>query len=402
MVIKAFGKLDLSLPLPLREFEVYFNIEARDGPTAWTSGYPSIQKLLDHLRRYTQSESSREKYLQVLYRFCLWTGHTISELVSMDKNRVESLIQRFIDELATMDRSRSYLNSLIKRLKTFFRVNGYEKLKVASYFLPTRYRKRGEYIPSKSEVFAMADAAGGLRNRAIILVLWSSGLRVSTLCAENYGDVAEELEAGEPYVMIPIYPEMKERVPDSCKGKIPYRTFAFSEAGAALRSYLLDREEKYGQISHEAPLFHSDWTLWPREGWSGKRLGRRGVGLVVKESARLAGIRDWKHVTPHCLRKAFEMVLVSPTVDGGRLDKGTQEFFMGHILPGTQDVYYDKTKIDFHREEYAKLDFSRSGIWKRKTLDKLIDMAKLEGYLRDSWHFVARVNDNRVVVRRSD
>jgi len=164
---------------------------------------------------------------------------------------------------------------------------------------------------------------------------------------------------------------------------------------------LAERREKYGKIAPDDPLFHSDWTLWDREERSKRRLGRRAVGLIVKRAAKFAGIHQWKHVTPHTLRKSFESALRSPTVDGGRLDKGTQEFFMGHILPGIQDVYYDKTKVDFHREEYAKLDFSRSGTWKRKTVDKLIDMAKLEGYLSDSWLFVAKVSANRVVVRRS-
>ncbi|MHA1753993.1 MAG: hypothetical protein ACTSYR_00520, partial [Candidatus Odinarchaeia archaeon] len=82
-----------------------------------------------------------------------------------------------------------------------------------SYFVPIRYRKVPEYIPTKEEVYRMADAAGSLRNRAITLVLWSSGLRVSTLCALNYGDVAEDLKRGEPPIMIPVYPEMKDRVP---------------------------------------------------------------------------------------------------------------------------------------------------------------------------------------------
>ena len=60
---------------------------------------------------------------------------------------------------------------MIKRLRTFFRVNGYEGLTIATYFVPTRYRKRPEYVPSKDEVHAMADAAGSPRNRAIILAL---------------------------------------------------------------------------------------------------------------------------------------------------------------------------------------------------------------------------------------
>lgn len=53
----------------------------------------------------------------------------------------------------------------------------------------------------EDEVYAMADATGSLRNRAVILFLWSSGLRVSTLCA--LGDVAEELERGETNIMVP-------------------------------------------------------------------------------------------------------------------------------------------------------------------------------------------------------
>jgi len=122
--------------------------------------------------------------------------------------------------------------------------------------------------------------------------------------------------------------------------------------------------------------------------------------LIVKRAARLAGIREWKHVTSHCLRKAFESVLRSPTVDGGRMDKGTQEFLIGHILPGTQDAYYDKTDIEFHRSEYAKLDFSRGGI-PAKAVDKLISMAELEEHLGGGWMFVARISDRRAVVRRT-
>jgi hypothetical protein len=57
-------------------------------------------------------------------------------------------------------------------------------------------------------------------------------------------------------------------------------------------------------------------------------------------------------VHPHCLRKAFETALR----DNG-LDPKDQEFLMGHILPESQDTYYDKTKISELREKYAKIVF---------------------------------------------
>jgi len=359
MVTRPFGKPDFS-NMRLRGFEVYFEIRARRGPDAWRSSYDSVQNLLDHLSRYTKSESSRVRYLNHLRQFCRWCALNPDQLVSLPKDRVEALVQRFVDELAGLDRSRACVNSVIKRLRTFFRANDIKDLDLKTYFVPTRYRKKPEYIPTKDEVHAIASAAGNPRNRALILCLWSSGLRVSTLTALNYGDVAGELEEGKPCILIRVYPEMKSRVADACKGSIPYHTFICAEAVEALRAHLRDREERHGPISDNDPLFHSEWSLWDRDVRTSRRLGRRAIAQIIRRGARLAGIPQWMHITPQSLRKSFESVLRSPTIDGGRMDKGTQEFLFGHILPGSQDVYYDKTKIEFHRNEYMKLDFSKT------------------------------------------
>jgi len=307
-------------------------------------------------------------------------------------------VQRFVDQAAGLNRSRAYVNSMIKRFRTFFRVND-RSPKLHAYSIPPRYRKRPEYIPTISEVRAMATAAESLRNRALILVAWSSGVRVSTLCALNYGDIANDLNAGCASVRIPIYPDMKRRLPDACKGNIPYYTFICREAVEALRTYLQDRIEKYGPLGSESPLFHAEWTLWKREERSGKRLGRRTVAKVIRRAAKLAGISQWIYITPHTLRKAFKSVLRNPTVDGGRMDKGTQEFLFGHILSGSQDAYYDKDKIDFHRNEYEKLNFFDPPI--TPSVDKLIGSDELQKHLGEGWKFVAQLDNRQIIVRRT-
>jgi site-specific recombinase XerD len=169
----------------------------------------------------------------------------------------------------------------------------------------------------------MASSSENPRNRALILALWSSGLRVSTLCALNYGDIANDLNEGQTSLLIPVYPEMKTRLADACKGNIPYYTFICREAVEALKTYLRDRSEKYSQLYPENPLFHAEWSLWKRSERSSKRLGRRTVAKILRRAARLAGITQWTCITPHTLRKAFESVLRNPTIDGGRMDKGT-------------------------------------------------------------------------------
>jgi len=335
-----------------------------------------------------------------LKRFCTRTGHTPDQLVTLPKNSVEHLIQDYADGFAKRDRSRGYVNIILKRLNTFFTVNGYDRLDLRRYYQPTRYRKRPEYVPTRNEVHAMANAVGNTRNRALILSLWSSGFRVSTLCALNYEDIAHELENEETIIKVPVYPEMKDRVPDAAKGQIPYFSFVCIEAGRALRVYLREREERFGPVRLVDPLFHSDWHLYRRGDRSSRRLGRRGIGLVVKRAAKLAGLREWPHVSPHCLRKAFESVLRSPTVDGGRMDMGTQQFLFGHILPGSMDTYYDREKVEFHRIEYGKLDFTGGGVSGR-TMDKMIDIGELERHFEEGWMFVSRLGDDKVVVRRN-
>ena len=200
-VKKAFGKFNIDEPLPLRGFEIFLRIPSRDGHNAWTSSYPSVQALLNHFLRYTRSTGSRESYLNQLKRFCISTEQTPDQLITLDKTAVEQLIQGYLDDMNRRDMSHSYLNTTLKRLRTFFTVNGYKDLDLHGFYQPVRSRSRSEYIPLKREVYGMADASGSTRNRALILCLWSSGLRVSTLAALNYGDLSNDLENDETILM---------------------------------------------------------------------------------------------------------------------------------------------------------------------------------------------------------
>ena len=328
----------------------------------WTSDYNSVNLLLKHLSRKSRSEASRRAYLKQVYSLCVSTGLTPDELAKLPKSKIEKLVQEHADKYNDGKHSIRYVNNIIHLLKTFFKVNGFKgakALEIESYYMPSRYRKRPEYIPRKHEIYVMADSACSLRDRAIILTLYSSGLRNSTLRALLYRDVEHELKRGIDNVMIPVYPEMKLVDPNACKNNVPYYTFFCDEATQALKLYLREREEKYGRILGHEPLFASDYNQVPREERNSKIMSPRQLQQVVKQAARRARIPKWRYVTPHCLRKAFETVLHSELVDGGRLDPKIQDFFIGHILPGSQDAYFDQTDVEQLRAEYAKLNFGR-------------------------------------------
>jgi len=328
----------------------------------WTSGYASVNSLIKHLFRKSRSEASRKAYMRQIYSFCISTGLTPDKLVKLPGKRIEKLVQEHADKYNDGKHSIRYVNNIIHLIKAFFKVNGFKgakELEIETHYMPSRYRKRPEYIPKKHEIYMIADSACSLRDRAIILTLYSTGLRNSTLRALLYKDVEYELTKGIDNIMIPVCPEMKQVDPNACKNNIPYYTFICDEATQALRLYLHEREEKYGKIMRDEPLFASDYNQIPREERDSKIMSARQLQQVVKQAAQRAMLPKWQDVTPHCLRKAFETVLHSELVDGGRLDPKVQDFFIGHVLAGNQDPYFDRTDIEQLRAEYAKLNFGR-------------------------------------------
>lgn len=351
--------------------------------SGWTSSYPSVNLLLRHLKyRKIGSESSRCIYGNAVYVFCTYAGKSPDELVSLGKVEVEKLIEDFCyHKMENKWKSPRTANTTLFMLKTFFKVNGFkanQKLEVECFHQSVRDRIRPEYIPTLEEARRMANVAGSLRNRAIIFFMLSTGLRNSTLRALLYVDVNKELEKGAVNILIKVHKDMKRIVTSACKGNTEYSVFASEEATEALKLYLSHRR-RFGEIHDEEILFCSEHNRLSRKERVNKPLTARELQVIVKTAAWKAGIVEWKNVVPHCLRKTFESVLRSQFADGGRLDLKTQEYFMGHILGGSMDTYFDKTKIDELRKEYAKLLFKPREQGKVEALESLQNIAETMG-----------------------
>ncbi len=332
----------------------------------WHSNYRSVNNLLRHLMRKSKSEGSRRLYLWHLFKFCEYVKRKPSELVEFRRSKVEKLVQDYADSLMSV--SPRYSNLTIAILKAFFVVNGFKRakaLELETYHAPPRFRITPEYIPTKSEVYRMADSACSLRDRAMILMLFSSGLRNSTLRAIRYADVREELKSDCANILVRVYPGMKKIEPNACKGRIPYYIFICDEATQALKLYIKEREEKHGRIKGSEPLFCSEYNQIEKCDRKKKFITSRCLQIVVKSAAKRAGIINWRAVHPHCLRKAFQTILRSQLIDGANMDVKTQEFFMGHILPGSQDPYFDRSKVEHMRLQYSRLRFGRTTVENR-------------------------------------
>jgi integrase len=347
-----------------------------------------------------------------LKKLKLWAGNGVVDpdsLISLAKsnpNIVARLVQSRADKY-NFNKSIGYANLIIALCRTFFKVNKVElDLKGFTHHVRSS-RKKPEYIPSLKEALRMADVAGSHRDRLIILFLTYTGLRNSTLRAlvynETYLDpllqqysIKKQLDRNEKFLAIIVDEVMKKHVNRACKNNIPYYTFLPPTVTECLQLHLRNMERKYGTLRDTQPIFHTENRRIPLSDRLKTPISSRELEEIVKNAAKKADMCEWHNVYPHCLRKTYESLLRDQQ-DTVRLDVKDREFVFGHIMPGSQDTYYDKTKIEKMREKYSKMIFEPVIL---DTEEKVVTDAELQTFLQQGWRFVAPLQSGKVVVSK--
>ncbi|MEK7777877.1 MAG: site-specific tyrosine recombinase XerD [Chloroflexota bacterium] len=163
----------------------------------------------------------------------------------------------------------------------------------------------------------------GVRDMAMLELLYASGLRVSEMMNLNLRDV----NLAEGYVRC-LGKGSKERV-------VPLHR----KAVAAVRAWVQQARPKLlqpGQKEEPAMFLNR----------RGERLTRQGFWLILKGYARKAGINST--ITPHTLRHSFATHLLA----GGASLRNVQEL-LGHASIATTQVYTHLT-TDRIRQEYER------------------------------------------------
>ena len=146
------------------------------------------------------------------------------------------------------------------------------------------------------------DTEDGLRDRAILELLFSTGLRVSELTNLNF------MVRG--------------------KGQKDRPVFVSQSAADAVRDYLDERKDSL------PALFLNNSRNQPAAGTSGdyRRLSPRSIERIINKYVRAAGIT--KHVTPHTLRHSFATDLL---MNGA--DLRSVQSLLGHSNISTTQIY---------------------------------------------------------------
>ena len=167
-------------------------------------------------------------------------------------------------------------------------------------------------VLSREEVTLLLDAPSnssphGLRDRAILELFYSSGLRVSELC----GILLQSINLQEGYVRV-LGKGSKERI-------TPIGEVAVKTVG----DYLAGGRPHFVKARTGSELFLSQ---------QGRAISRKMVWVMIKEQARRAGIK--KSIKPHLLRHSFATHLL----EGGADLRAIQEM-LGHADISTTQIY---------------------------------------------------------------
>lgn len=285
------------------------------------TAYRTYIKLEKHL-----SDNTIRAYMRDLDEF----GHFILHWFDVPPADVApEMIERFMTHLFDNNREKSTQARMLSGIKSFY---NYLLLNDVIETSPTEFilsPKCGRHLPdtlSVEEIDRIINSIDpqtvkGRRDRAILELLYSCGLRVSELTALRLCD----LFFGEGYIRVEGKGDKQRLVPIG------------NTARERICIYLDDRKEK--QWGSKEIVFLNN---------RGKALTRVMIFQIIRQACRRAGIV--KSVSPHTFRHSFATHLLA----GGASIRQVQEM-LGHESIATTEIY---THLDTERlrDTVEKLD----------------------------------------------
>lgn len=238
-------------------------------------------------------------------------------------------VRSYLAHLRSRGLSKTSVGRHLSALRTFFRFLSREGQVSANPARAVATPRAGRSLPrtlsveeASSVMEPRPDGTGGLsaRDRALLELLYATGLRVSELVALDLADV--DLASRQ---LRTLGKGRKERI-------VPFG----GKAASAFREYLKERPQPKERKDADAVFLNAQ----------GGRLTDRSVRRILDRAVRLAGLT--RHASPHALRHSFATHLLAAGADL----RSIQEL-LGHASLSTTQKY---THLDAERliEVYRK------------------------------------------------
>lgn len=266
----------------------------------------------------TMKKSTQNYYLIALRSFLKYCRKRSIEALTPDAIELAKTGSRDIDPLSGDELKRFLEAPLQKNLKQSRETTTDDVLNNENKLSDEQKQKRANELKKQED-----DHARSLRDRALLELFFSTGLRLSELCSLN-----RDLDL------------TKDEFSIRGKGDKVRVVFISDRARETLRNYLKVRKD------FAEPLFANISANSSAD----MRLTPRSIERIVKHYATVAGIS--KRVTPHVLRHSFATDLLS-----NGADIRSVQMMLGHANIATTQVYThvtDKQLREVHKKFHGK------------------------------------------------
>lgn len=301
----------------------------------------ALTDFLEHLEvECGRSPKTIANYQLYLERFIDFAGDiTVDKITSEVIRRYRLWLNRYKNEMTNEELSlitQSYHLIALRGFLTYLSRRNITSLAADKIILPKTARKQVTFL-QYDEVVRMinqipTDTEAGLRDRAIVELLFSSGLRVSELVNLN----RDHINLSRREFMV------------RGKGQKDRPVFISKSAAEHVSSYLDARTDSLPALF----LSYSRRNAAPNLSGDYRRLSARSIQRMISQYARLAGIT--KHVSPHTMRHSFATDLL---MNGA--DLRSVQSLLGHSNISTTQVYThvtDQHLKDIHEQFHSDTD----------------------------------------------
>ena len=301
----------------------------------------ALTDFLEHLEvEGGRSPKTIANYQLYLERFIDFAGDiTVDKITSEVIRRYRLWLNRYKNETTNEELSlitQSYHLIALSGFLSYLSRRDITSLAADKIILPKTARKQVTFL-QYDEVVRMinqipTDTEAGLRDRAIVELLFSSGLRVSELVNLN----RDHINLSRREFMV------------RGKGQKDRPVFISKSAAEHVSSYLDARTDSLPALF----LSYSRRNAAPNLSGDYRRLSARSIQRMISQYARLAGIT--KHVSPHTMRHSFATDLL---MNGA--DLRSVQSLLGHSNISTTQVYThvtDQHLKDIHERFHSDTD----------------------------------------------
>jgi integrase len=287
-----------------------------------------------------------EAYVKAINKFVRFLGFEDPEkaLAAIQSGQVDpaAKVDQFIDK-ALESSAHGTVRNYLFGIKKWFELSGVKVDWERIEFPSSAETSESDRSPSKEELKNLLNHASSARDRAAIMVLTSSGLRIGTMLSLKVGDV--DFDSYPDVAKIKVERKRGRKFVGKRRGSQGrvFFTWITEEAKKALMEYLEERRRAGETLTPDSPLFEDSQG-------QGKFVTVENFERVWYRLLKRAGLNEKSNrqymLHVHTLRKYFRSNCVG-------VDPSYREKWMGHKAGYLDDSYF-RAEEPLHLAEYRK------------------------------------------------